>query len=188
MTPKDLQFLLDFSIERQTQETDGNAQPVYWSIAETQERVTDSDFCEKVIYGYQDGDEVLFKTKDELFDFLKENLEDDVFSKINAEYRDNDDLDEIIYSLEYTSIHELNKHGLPGTFFTYSMEILHDQVRNDTMFLLKSDAKRHLETNKHNLKSSAHTYAMTAFRSGKTERFLELIGSTEFQKFIKKHL
>lgn len=48
-------------------------------------------------------------------------------------------------------------------------------IRENTMFLTKEEARRHIEGNRHNYSSKAHTYAMTAWRAPKVERLLNIL-------------
>jgi len=48
-------------------------------------------------------------------------------------------------------------------------------IRQNTMFLTKAEAKKHIELNHYHYSDKAHTYAMTAWRAPKVERLLKIL-------------
>ena len=53
-------------------------------------------------------------------------------------------------------------------------------IVENTMFLTKEEAKRHIKNNRHHYTSKAHTYAMTAWRAPKVERLLNILMSFDW--------
>lgn len=54
------------------------------------------------------------------------------------------------------------------------------------MFLTKKDAQEHLKFNKHHYNGSAHTYAMTAFRSPSYSRLLGILTNPDLDVTVSK--
>lgn len=59
-------------------------------------------------------------------------------------------------------------------------------IRENTMFLTKEEAKRHIELNHYHYTSEAHTYAMTAWRSPKVSRLLKILKDFDWQSMKVK--
>ncbi len=59
-------------------------------------------------------------------------------------------------------------------------------VREDTLFLTKADAERHMNHNRHYYTKYAHTYAMTAWRSPKFKKLLNILMNSDWDDLLKK--
>ena len=55
-------------------------------------------------------------------------------------------------------------------------------IHPNTMFLTKTEAKRHIKLNHYHYSSKAHTYAMTAWRAPKVERLLKILETFDWEK------
>lgn len=180
---EDIQFLKDLQQELLTQEIDGQAAPRFWSIMDYRTVPGNPDYDSgETQYFFNDGDHVEFNTFIELKDFLEEYYEEDIEN--DDELKDllsneNGDLDEL---WEYVE-DNLNEDGYFSSCFVKEEEY----IKQDTMFLTKAEAKRHLEMNHYHYSPKAHTYAMTAWRAPKVERLLKILESFDWDSIEAKN-
>ncbi|KFN02057.1 hypothetical protein D0U04_13600 [Bacillus clarus] len=178
---KDIQFLKELQQELKTQETDGNASPRFWVIKDYRfvpgNEKYDSGHEERF---FNDGDYVKFSKFSELKEFLEEYFEGEIeeaelqelFSDENKNF---DGLWEYVED-------NLNDDGYFDTVFVKEESF----IVEDTMFLTKEEAKKHIELNKHHYTSKAHTYAMTAWRAPKVERLLNILETFDWESISTK--
>lgn len=56
------------------------------------------------------------------------------------------------------------------------------KIYENTMFLTQKDAEDHLKANYYHYSEDAHTYAMTAWRSNRVEKLINILQSVDFGK------
>jgi len=156
MNKEDIEFLKDLQREINMQDSDGNAQPVFWVVNENKrEWGFNSGYADNVAMCSCDGE--TWNTPEEFLEFLIDN--EYVFKgQIDENYDyDFDELLEMINDCD---------------FYTcgYRDE---DRTVEDTFFLTKRACKQHIEQNGYHY-TKPHTYAMTAWRSPEYERFITL--------------
>lgn len=161
----ELEFLKEFQQELKTQDKDSQAAPRFWVIRDYKWEPTGEDWAET--YHYFDGENT-WETEEEFVQYLEEEFS----SNYSSEICDFDDLEELM--------EDINKQE--GTEFCSIPVKEEGYVVNNTMFLTKQEAKDHLENNHYHYTSKAHTFAMTAWRSPKVERLLEILENYDFGK------
>lgn len=56
----------------------------------------------------------------------------------------------------------------------------------DTLFLTKREAKKHIESNSHHYTDRAHTFAMTAWRSGEVRQVWDILLNMDWDGFVNE--
>lgn len=174
----DIQFLKDLQKELKTQDIDGQAAPRFWVIMDYKwvvtaeghhtrvslynpnrcESVTVDEYIDEIINGDR-RDEF----NDEQINKLKEINEYFIFSELEDWIEENDDE-------EYHPIFEEEI-----SFIAYN-----------TCFFTKTEAKKHLENNRHHYSEKAHTFAMTAWRAPKMARLMDILENFDWEALILK--
>lgn len=163
-TKEDIDFLKDFQNELNTQTDDGNAQPVFWVVAEhKREYDYDPDWADGVIMCGCDDES--WDTPEEFLKFLLENnyIKE---SQIDKDYEY--DFDELLNLIDDCD------------FYIYGYKDS-DVIVPDTFFLTKRECEKHIERNSYHY-DHPHTYAMTAWRSPEFERFMKLFKNINLDK------
>lgn len=181
---KEIEFLKELQQTLKTQETDYQAAPRFWAIKDY--RVVPGnpkyDNC-TTMYFHNDGDHTEFENVEDLKEFLEDFYWDDVY-----EYLEADEVNELRSWLEgETTVFEdlwsftlghLNDDG----YFDECPVKEEEFICYNTMFLTKEDAKRHLKLNHYHYSKKAHTYAMTAWRSPKVEKLLDILETFDWDR------
>lgn len=170
---KDIEFLKELQQELKTQNNDDNASPVFWVIGDYKWQSCWEDHAERWeifipddnnSYEWEEYKNNQLKINDselskEILDELKEIEDADSFLDWVQEYIDSE-----AYLVPVRKEHII----IP-----------------DTMFLTKSDAKRHIELNHYHYTSEVHTYAMTAWRSPTVKRLLNVLKTFDWGSLEK---
>ena len=161
---QDIEFLRDLQHELKTQDTDGNAEPVFWGVMETTLDLTDGDYAGEPYITYDDGYWSLKEAVEEVDSQIMEYDQD-----IRSEWSEVDkhDPDEV-YDFMKEKLHWDNVYDV------VYMEKKERLSRNTGAFLTKRACKQYIEKYGYN-HSEPHTYAMTAFRNYELERLLNII-------------
>jgi len=176
----DIQFLKDFQSELKTQENDGQASPRYWSIMDYKWEVTEE--------GYEDRASLFFPDtceRVELDEYVK-----DVLSGEIEHYLDEEQLEELKEMQEsgWYSTNEfvdfIKEHIDDDCYFIYEKEV--SFIAWNTLFFTKTEAKQHLENNRHHYSDKAHTFAMTAWRAPKMERLMKILETFDWDKVMSQ--
>lgn len=180
MTAGDAAFLLDLQKELNTQPNMGNAQPLYFGIAQTKERPTGADFADASVAVDACGDVVARDLKS-LAEYLDDGNVDGVagcayFNKSCTITFAGGEKDSA-YSVE-SAVEALKDRGI-GALSVSWIAREHDVVTS-ALFLTHKDCEEHLESYGYNYEPDAHAYAMTAIRSPRYEKLLEIIRSVDW--------
>ena len=159
MKKEDIEFLKDLQHELNTQENDGQADPIFWVVNETKrEWGFESGYADDIMACNCDGD--VWETPEEFLVYLIEN---DFISKDQIDKNYDYDFDEILALIGNSDFYTCG----------YKDE---DTIVPDTFFLTKRACKQHIGQNGYHY-SKPHTYAMTAWRSPEFERFKKIFKS-----------
>ena len=163
MTKDDKNFLAVLKNELLTQSTDGNADPVFWGIMETQETIVPSGCGEEKIL--EDGENIY--TLEEYIENVNEAVETEEEEKLTEEWANIDKTD-ICDVIEFA-----NKT------FKANAEIVEvgdvDRLSTYTgAFITKRAAEEYVRNNKHN-HERCRTYAMTAIRNYEYDRLIKIL-------------
>ena len=206
LSEKDIEFLTNLKNEMISQEgTTGNAEPVYFSLIETEGIPTDEDFSDELcIYEKNTGETITTGMESAVNDVLSylsesgdiENLEKEGW-KITAKNNQitacfNDKKKNITITQRNDSLYDIldvinEIWEKAGIAITVSMDIMpiynvHKIVEN-TLFITKKAADKYLERFGYNHKKGTHSYAMTAIRSPEIEKLWEIIKTNDWEAF-----
>jgi hypothetical protein len=177
---EDIQFLKDLQDELKTQENDGQAAPRFWSIMDYRVVPANKDFdAERTMYFHNDGDHTEFETIEELKEFIWDYYTEDEPVELVGMLNNNDTTFGELWDYVITHLNE------DGYFDEVPVKEESFIVQN-TMFLTKEEAKRHLKVNHYHYTSKAHTYAMTAWRAPKVERLMKILESFNWEQLEGK--
>lgn len=173
---EDIQFLKELQNEMKTQEIDGQASPRFWAIMDYRVVPANEEYdAQRTMYFHNDGDHTEFETIEELKEFIWDYYTEDDPSELIEMLNDNDTTFENLWDYITTN---LNKDG----YFSEVPVKEESFIVQNTMFLTKEEAKRHLKVNHYHYTSKAHTYAMTAWRAPKVERLLKILENFDWAK------
>lgn len=181
-TIEDIQFLTELQKELQYQsehDNDIQAAPRFWTVGDYQWQVAAEGCGEEVRFRLPNRDDYE-ATYDSLIEEIKELLEeeDNEFEPDAIEaFNDVYDVDSLLDWIkehydEDADMYEVTKEHI---------------IRENTMFLTKAEAKRHIETNHYHYTSEAHTYAMTAWRSPQVGRLWKILENFDWSKIEVKN-
>ena len=162
----DIEFLKDLQIELNSQSDDCQAGPRFWTVGDYEWVPCDSENAERYsVYLPNDGESY------EINDFLENILDRDKLSEEELE-----ELNEV--SCEESAFDWIREHYDDGASLHPERE--EHCVKENTMFLTKEEAKKHIELNHYHYTKKVHTYAMTAWRAPKVERLLKILSEFDF--------
>ena len=165
---EDYEFLKELQNELNTQDTDGNAQPVFWSVLEDKE-VFVPDYCgdyQKIIY--DDGDWTLEEAVEEVNSNISDY--DETIQKAWDEIDKTDIWCVYDFMTETMGIDNLSLYDVCKENYI---------SRTTGAFLTKRACKNYIEKYAYN-HNNPRTYAMTAYRNFELERLLKILKTIKF--------
>ena len=167
---EDYQFLKELQHELNTQDTDGNAQPVYWGVIETKKVGVPDGFGEPKIFigdgNVVDIEEAIEKIDEDIYEFSEST------KKIWEEAVNKQNMDSVVYfAQEYLEWEDWR---------VINVRDKNSLVENTGSFLTKRACQKYIDNNRHNL-TNPHTYAMTALRNKEFERVLSILRNMTFE-------
>lgn len=178
----DVTFLMALQKELNTQSSMNQAHPVYWTIAQTREAISDQYNYDDVIAVDQDGC-VIARNLKELAEFLDNREIPEVTScayfnnACNIHFRDG--AVEEAYSID-SALDLLQEHDIDQLELRYVRR--EQEIAKDCLFLTHRACEEHLRNYGYNYEKDAHAFAMTAFRSPEYEQLIRLIRSVDWSK------
>lgn len=201
MNDEDYNDLMELAKELRTQDHDSQANPRMWTVDTTQERVTKEGFNDTKILVINSNNDDSIDLEELNKQLLECYMRDKDFSNLDEIYEsfiidaelfrywciendlcfdDNDDNDAVINVLQQTSLYSLQDYLEANDVNIAPIEEYEQHELNATFF--KSDAKKHIEINKHNLAKNPHTYAFSIFRMPKMERLCDILNNLGEEK------
>lgn len=183
----DVKFLKELQHKLKNQETDCQAAPRFWGVAETKRIYgVDGDFDSNGFQVVVDFETYFDDDENGLKDFgehLIERYEEDYNKKYAEEYGT---LEETIQDFEdICDLHDWCENWLEEFGYDYYRSYYRDLenvVSQQTgCFLTKEACERHIELNHYHY-TNPHTYAMTAWRNPEFERLMKIIENIEFDE------
>lgn len=168
---EDIQFLKELQKQLQYEDEydyDCQASPRFWVLKDYRTVPANDEYDDGFVqYFYSDGDFVTFEN----FTELKEEVEE----YHNYEITDSELL-EIIETGSFELLWEyvvrnMNEYGCYSSCFVKEESFIVPNI----MFLTKEEAKKHIELNHYHYTNKVHTYAMTAWRSPKVSKLLDVL-------------
>lgn len=169
-----IQFLKAFQNERNTQPNDGNADPVFWVIGDYRWDACWEENAEEYEIFIPGDDSTSYKWEE----FKKDELEENNHELKKVVLRKLKEIEDADTLLEWVHEH------IDDDAYLVPVKKNHI-IREDTMFLTKAEAKRHIESNDYHYTSEVHTYAMTAWRSPQVEKLLTLLKTFDWDSIEK---
>lgn len=189
ITKEELDFLSDLQHELNTQDYVGQADPRFWVIMGQEKQVVPSGYEDDVVLYDDDAAEELADGIDDIIKFLNEKFKDDdepweitqECSSYTIKSKEDDEYDEYLCDLE--ELEEwLHEHTYTHcTFHYYSCK---PKIYPNTMFLTEKAAATHLRQNDYHYDATAHTYAMTAWRSPEVEKLIKILQTVDFSNIV----
>lgn len=182
---KEIEFLKAFQNELNTQKTDGQAGPRFWSIMDYKWIPASEEHSEKVeLYDCEEC--VTVDINDYVHDIV--DFEGERHNEYNSELRN--ELRDIYQFDTPEEIYEWIKENDDESRYypVYQQEI--SFIAYNTCFFTKEEAKRHLESNRHHYSDKAHTFAMTLWRAPEMKMLMNILqnfdwGSVKVKKSAK---
>ncbi|OFV68926.1 hypothetical protein [Acetobacterium wieringae] len=172
MNVEDIKFLIELQGKLNSQENDGNANPVFWGVMEEQ-KVPALPGCEDGVELAIDSERVY--SEDEL-DELKQWMSD-------VGYFNECELDSI-YDLEDAKGVLIEK-DIDCEIYTYRIEGV--LTKNTGAFLTKEACREYIDQFGYN-HSKPYTYAMTAYRNFELEKLLKIIKTADFEILLEANI
>lgn len=199
LTKEDIYFLQNLQKEMNTQDTVSQADPRFWTIAQTERQYHVNDDADGwVLYDVTNNQDIAH-TIPELYEWLRDTcipeinqdlVIDDPENRYEIECKDDNIIIKNPSSLcEYTTLDEIQDFLNTLCFQEYEIIYYRDlknQIVKDTMFLTQKSAERHLKNNAYNYHADAHTYAMTAYRSPEVSRLYKILQETDWSKLLNE--
>jgi hypothetical protein len=167
LSQEDYDFLKDLSHELKTQTNDGNAQPVYWGIMESQFRATPDDWGSETRINIEGEEYTLEQAVDHITGSIETGLESEAWKDVDKE----DSYEVVRFAEEWFGWH-------CGTYDVIEEEVL---TRDTGAFLTKRAAKEYVERFGYNHKKP-RTYALTAYRNFELEHLLNILKKINFSE------
>ena len=176
VSQEDYDFLKDLQHELNTQDTDGNAQPVFWGVEETVEecRGGDGEYGGDPYISYDDG----AWTVEEAVEAVEEEFRDDPDSYGDDVRKEWEAVDKTWAEDVYDFITETLKW--PNVYGVVYSEKVERVTPYTGAFITKRACKNYIERYGYN-HNNPHTYAMTAYRNFELERLLQILRTMEFE-------
>lgn len=177
LSNEDYEFLKNLQNELNTQENDGNADPVFWGVEETVEecRGGDGEYGGDPYITYDDGKWSLEEAVEEVEDELKNNPE---YSDewLHKEWEEVDkSCAEDVYEFMTDMLHW---EGIYGVVYVENVK----RVTPFTgAFITKRACKEYIKKYGYN-HNDPHTYAMTAYRNFELGRLINILKNLKFEE------
>ena len=182
LTAEDVLFLHELQKELNTQPNMGNADPLYWGIAQMKETPTSEDYADATVA--MDGSrDIVARSLEGFAKYLDENDVDGIerctYFNGSCTVHFTDGESEGAYSIDGL-VDILKEHGIEEFDAGYVKQ--EQEIVRDEIFLTHKDCEDHLEAYGYNYRPEAHAYAMTAVRSPRYERLLKLIRTVDWSR------
>jgi hypothetical protein len=180
MKKEDREFLKELQREMLTQDTVCQANPRFWVVMqEVRDYWVDDNTDGMFVYSSNDAETAFEGELDELVDWLKEfdGVENCHYDVCFVEFKYKDEEYAIDGASDLQSfLDEYSKDEYSVGYYRNREEIV-----PNTMFLTLRECKEHIEGNKHHYNKTAHSYAMTAWRSPQVQRLYEILEKTDWE-------
>ncbi len=169
LSKEDYEFLKELRDELNTQDNDGNADPVFWGVMEDRE-VFVPEGCGEEKIAYDDG----MMTLEEAVAEINGSI-DEFGQELKEEWAEVDK--ECAYDVCEFMKERLGWDAIHGVYDTAVEQVL---SRNTGAFITKRACKEYIEKYKYN-HNNPRTYAMTAFRNYELGRLLTILKNLKFE-------
>ena len=177
LSKDDKEFLNNLQQEMLTQDTLSQANPRFWVVMQEVKDYEVED-AEGVCV-LEDGESVYEGQLEDMMNWLKEQFEEIetieyCFDCFEIMCEDREEYYIGIYDLEdFLAKYRPNR-------FTVLPYRAREEIVQNTMFLTNRDCKEHIEANSHHYDKTAHSYAMTAWRSPQVDKLYKILLETDW--------
>ena len=191
ITPGELHFLKELQKEINTQDNVGQANPRFWVIKGSVRQYGIEDGYEDGSAFYYDG-ETIADSIEGMVDYINEEILEEIndIDGVQRSISVTNELGQTKVLIEweeeeetYTGSEFIKWLGDMGYDYNHGNYTTNEYVYPNTMFLSQQDAEDHLRANHYHYSEDAHTYAMTAWRSPRVEKLIELLQTVDFEKY-----
>lgn len=176
---EDIEFLKNLQHEMLTQETDCEAAPRYWVVAQHERSYgCDSDCSDGCSMYDSSAADFVGDTVEEVIAHVKDYYE--------HECKADEDEYEDLLTMESLADY-LNKH-VADNFRVIYYSIERSVRKNGSIFLTKRECKEHIVMNNYHYNDTVHTYADTSWRSPQFEKLIEILENVDFDSFLDKFI
>ena len=178
LSKEDREFLNNLQQELLTQDTVGQANPRFWVV---RQEVRD--------YGVENNDGICIIEDgatcyegdfSNVKDWLKEEIEEIKTIEYEGGYFDISYKNGAEYFFDFEEFESFLNECRPNRFYVGTYRDREEIVAN-TMFLTKRECEEHIKSNSHHYNKTAHSYAMTAWRSPQVEKLYKILSETDWQ-------
>jgi hypothetical protein len=182
METKDREFLKELQREMLTQDTVCQANPRFWVVMqEVKDYWVDDNVDGLCIFDIEASENVFEGELEAIVDWIKENIDvvikcefDRGFLEIVCEDENEYCISDISEIKDFLEEYASNRYSICN----YRNR---EEIVQNTMFLTLRECKQHIKSNNHHYNKTAHSYAMTAWRSPQVERLFEILEKTDWE-------
>jgi len=179
LTDNEIDFLINFQTELNTQNTMSTASPRYWVIR-SKVRKYNVEYGDKCVV---DDDGIVAETSAELIEHLSDVYYDDaaVMKLINVFVREGFNKPDCTIEMGHilTMIEDSCPYISCYRVVTYDYEEI---TQPNAIFLTEKDASNHLKINGHNYPHDSWTYCMHGYRSFEFEQLIKILETVDWSK------
>lgn len=190
LTIADLDFLTDLQREMNTQDTLGQRDPRFWVIMDYDYRTAAPDEAPGYVLEVTDGCGYARYSIAELRLAAYEDVLENDGEEAAAEWLEDMCVELVTDPVDGTytlaSAPGFDLERICESYFSprcsqWVHQVKEPHIAANTMFLTQAAASAHLAENRHHYDESAHTYAMTAWRSPQVERLYGILHEVDFR-------
>lgn len=169
ISQEDYEFLKELQNELNTQENDGNADPVFWGVSEVYEefRGESGEYGGKPYITYDDGKYSLEEAVEEVEGALNS---DDDYADVKDEWNEVDKSDP--YEVRDFMTERMGWDNIYDVIYIEKVRRVNENTTG--AFITKRACKEYIRKYGYN-HNDPHTYAMTAYRNFELERLLNIL-------------
>ena len=165
LTQEDFEFLKELQHELNTQPNDGNADPVFWGVMETEEVGVPENCGDPRIYIPDDCEDY---TLEDAIEYVNEWVSDDDYDDATKKLWSETDKEWIEDVADFIKEHLRTEARI---IYVAEKEFI---SRETGAFITKRACKEYIDRFGYN-HNKPHTYAMTAYRNFEYERLLKIL-------------
>ena len=188
MEKEDREFLKELQHEMLTQDTVCQANPRFWVVMQTvKDYWVDDDIDGICIYDTYAAENVFDGEIEDLANWIKEEFDviekceyDGGYLEIVCEDENEFYIDNISEIKDFLEEYASGQYSICN--YRNRAEIV-----QDTMFLTLRECKEHIKGNSHHYNSTAHSYAMTAWRSPQVEKLYKILEKDRLGKCVSRN-
>ena len=190
ITDDELKFLQELQKELNTQDHVSQADPRFWVIMGKEKQIVPDGYEDDIVLYDSDECDELAEGIDNIIEFINKTFEDNkepwhierTYDNYTVTSKDDKDYDEYLCDIDEF---EIWLHDHDYTSYDFKYYACKSKIYPNTMFLTEKAAATHLQQNDYHYDATAHTYAMTAWRSPEVEKLIKILQTVDFSTLRK---